>query len=63
MQSEKKGGIHINNIMATGHGHDRTRRPQEEDEDDDPVDAMINRTGCAKLHWEVQVQPKYDWSG
>ncbi|XP_041353660.1 cytochrome c oxidase assembly factor 4 homolog, mitochondrial-like [Gigantopelta aegis] len=50
--------------MATpGLGHDRTRRPKEEDDDEDPVDSMINRTGCAELHWAVQecMAEKKDW--
>lgn len=35
----------------------------EEEEDQDPVEAMINRTGCLKLHYAVQecFGEKRDW--
>ncbi|KAI1903437.1 hypothetical protein AGOR_G00027190 [Albula goreensis] len=39
--------------------HDRTRSEDE----DDPVDQMISKTGCAKLHYEVQecMAEHQDW--
>lgn len=40
--------------MAAPAGHDRSRRPNDEEEDD-PVEAMLKRTGCAELHYAVQV--------
>lgn len=29
--------------------------PQQNNEPEDPVDSMLNKTGCAELHYKVQV--------
>ncbi|KAK6183295.1 hypothetical protein SNE40_010801 [Patella caerulea] len=48
--------------MAAPMAHDRTRRP-DENEEEDPVETLINKTGCAKLHYAVQdcMAEHQDW--
>ena len=37
-------------------GHDRSRPTQNDDgEVDDPLDKMLDKTGCKELHYAVQV--------
>ena len=37
-------------------GHDRSRPPpKEDDEEEDPVDKMLDKSGCKELHFAVQV--------
>lgn len=35
--------------------HNRTRQPSEDDEEDDPLDRILKKSGCADLHYKVQV--------
>ncbi|CAL1528647.1 unnamed protein product [Lymnaea stagnalis] len=48
--------------MASHMGHKRSSSPKDLEEED-PVDAMINKTGCLKLHYAVQecIGEKRDW--
>ncbi|KAL5008549.1 hypothetical protein ScPMuIL_014130 [Solemya velum] len=48
--------------MSAPMGHDRTRRPAEDD-DDDPVEKMLNKSGCGELHYAVQecMADNKDW--
>lgn len=39
--------------MSADDVHNRSKGPS--DDDSDPVDAMLNKTGCADLHYAVQV--------
>lgn len=34
--------------------HNRSKQPEEDD--DDPLDKIIRNSGCADLHYKVQVQ-------
>lgn len=37
-------------------GHDRSRPPpKEDDEEEDPIDKMLDKSGCKELHFAVQV--------
>uniref|UniRef100_A0A0B7A3W9 CHCH domain-containing protein n=2 Tax=Arion vulgaris TaxID=1028688 RepID=A0A0B7A3W9_9EUPU len=49
--------------MSGSRGHDRTVKPSNDDDEEDPVDAMINKTGCLQLHIAVQecIGEKKDW--
>eukprot|EP00096_Caligus_rogercresseyi_P000581 TRINITY_DN1103_c0_g1_i3.p1 TRINITY_DN1103_c0_g1~~TRINITY_DN1103_c0_g1_i3.p1 ORF type:complete len:102 (-),score=28.57 TRINITY_DN1103_c0_g1_i3:803-1108(-) len=52
--------------MSRDH-HNRTRQPpsqaKEEEEEEDPLDRMLNKTGCVDLHYQVQfcMAEKKDW--
>ncbi len=44
--------------------HSRARRPPaKEEDDDDPVENMLKRSGCLKLHYKVQecIVDHKDW--
>ena len=42
--------------MSAPMGHDRSRPPpKEDDEEEDPVDKMLDKSGCKELHFAVQV--------
>ncbi|GFN98919.1 coiled-coil-helix-coiled-coil-helix domain-containing protein 8 [Plakobranchus ocellatus] len=49
--------------MAAPPKHDRTVKPKEDDDVEDPVETMINKTGCLQLHYAVQecMGEKQDW--
>jgi cytochrome c oxidase assembly factor 4 len=50
--------------MSVPAGHDRSIKPKDIDDDEDnPVEAMINKTGCLQLHYAVQecMGEKKDW--
>lgn len=49
-------------MSAAGMAHDRTRKPQS-GEEEDPVESMIGKTGCLKLHYAVQecMGENQDW--
>lgn len=41
--------------------HNRTRQPSEDDEEDDPLDRILKKSGCADLHYKVQVNDLFSF--
>lgn len=41
--------------MAAPRGHDRSRPQTNNDEVEDPLEKMLDKTGCKELHYLVQV--------
>ncbi|CAM1316522.1 Uncharacterised protein g6759 [Pycnogonum litorale] len=35
-------------------GHHNQQKPSVDEEEDDPVEKLLSKSGCAKLHYEVQ---------